>query len=65
MQKAIGAALLVAGVLLLFFGYSEYQSLQSEVKEFFTGSPTDRALLMLIGGAISSVIGLVLVVRRG
>ena len=31
MQKAIGAALLVAGVLLLFFGYSEYQSLQSEV----------------------------------
>lgn len=65
MQQAIGATLLVAGVLLLSFGYSEYQSLQSEVSEFFTGSPTDRALMMLIGGALSSVIGLVLVVRRG
>ena len=65
MHKAIGAALLVGGLLLLFFGFQEYQSLQSEMKEFLTGSPTDRALWLMVGGAVAGVAGLVLLVRPG
>ena len=51
MKKAISAGLFIAGLLLLYFGYQEYQSIGSEVEEFFTGSPSNRALWMLIGGA--------------
>lgn len=64
MKKAIYAGLFIAGLLLLFFGYQEYQSVSSEVEEFFTGSPSNNALWMLIGGAAASVIGLVGLLKK-
>ncbi len=57
MKKAIPAALLIMGLLLLYFGYNEYQSFESEVSEFFTGSPSDRAKWMLIIGAGAAIAG--------
>lgn len=59
MQKAISAALLIGGLFLLYFGYQEMQSLGSEMNEFFTGSPTDRSIWMLAGGAAATVAGIV------
>lgn len=64
MKKAISAGLFIAGLLLLYFGYQEYQSIGSEVEEFFTGSPSSRAMWMLIGGALASVVGLVGLLRK-
>lgn len=64
MKKAISAGLFIAGLLLLYFGYQEYQSIGSEVEEFFTGSPSGRAMWMLIGGAVASVVGLVGLLRK-
>ncbi|MDZ7719095.1 MAG: DUF3185 family protein [Balneolaceae bacterium] len=64
MKKAISAGLFIAGLLLLYFGYQEYQSISSEVEEFFTGSPSNRALWMLIGGAAASIAGLVGLLRK-
>ncbi len=58
MKKMISAALIVAGILLLYFGYQEYQSLSSEVEEFFTGSPDSSAMWMMIGGAAALAAGL-------
>jgi len=46
------------------FGYREYQSFSSEIEEFFTGSPSNRALWMLIGGAAASIAGLVGLLRE-
>jgi hypothetical protein len=63
MKKAISAALLIAGILLLYFGYQEYNSLSSNINETFTGSPSNEALWMLIGGAAASVASLVGLVR--
>ena len=63
MQKMISAALLVGGLILLFFGYQEMQSLGSEVEEFVTGSPNDRAIWMLAGGGALSIAGLVGLIR--
>ena len=63
MQKAISAALLVGGLLLLYFGYQESQSIASEVDEFFTGSPSREAMWMMIGGAVAAVIGVVGLLR--
>lgn len=64
MKKAISAGLFIAGLLLLFFGYQEYQSIGSEVEEFFTGSPSSRSMWMLIGGAVASVVGLVGLLKK-
>jgi len=64
MRKAISAALLIGGLLLIFFGYQESQSLASEVDEFITGSPTDSAMWMMIGGAVVAVFGLVGLLRK-
>lgn len=65
MNKAVSAALLAIGIILLFWGLSEADSFGSQVSEFFTGSPTDRAMWLMIGGVASSVIGLVGLVMAG
>ncbi|MDX1590486.1 MAG: DUF3185 family protein [Balneolaceae bacterium] len=58
MKKMISSGLLVGGLLLLYFGYQEYQSISSEVNEFFTGSPDKQALWMMIGGSVAAIAGL-------
>lgn len=63
MQKMISAALLVGGLILLYFGYQEMQSLGNEVNEFVTGSPSDRSIWMMGGGAAIAIAGLVGLVR--
>ena len=59
-RTALGAALLVGGVLLLAFGITEADSFTSDVSEVFTGSPTDRAMWLLVGGAAAAAFGGVL-----
>jgi hypothetical protein len=63
MNTAFSVAALVGGIVLLVFGYNEYQSAGSEIAKFFTGNPSDRAIWMLTGGAILSVLGLVGLMR--
>ena len=63
MNTALSAALLVGGIILLIFGWNEHQSAGSEISKFFTGNPTDRAIGMLIGGAVLAVMGLVGLLR--
>ncbi len=59
MNKIVSVVLLVGGVLLMILGVQATNSLNSDVSRFFTGSPTDKAIWMLIGGIILAVIGLV------
>lgn len=59
MKKVIYVALLAAGLVLLWFGYDEYQSLGSEVDRAFGGSGSSQAIGMLAGGAAAVVGGLV------
>jgi hypothetical protein len=58
MNKIVSLALLVGGVVLVVIGISATNSFSSDVSRFFTGSPTDKAVWMLIGGIIAAVIGL-------
>ena len=58
MQKFIGLALLLVGLILLFFGFQEGDSIASSLKESITGSPTDRSIALIIGGVISACAGL-------
>ena len=58
MNKAVSLAILAGGILLLIYGVSASKSFSSDISRFFTGSPTDRAIWMLVGGAVAIIIGL-------
>ena len=58
MNKPVSLALLVGGIVLIVFGISAADSFSSDVSRFFTGSPTDKAMWMLIGGIVAVVVGL-------
>jgi hypothetical protein len=58
MGKGISVALLVGGILLIIWGVSVSQSLSSDVSRLFTGSPTDKAVWLLIGGIVVAIVGL-------
>jgi len=63
----ISIAVLVGGIVLIVFGVSASNSLNSDISRFFTGSPTDKAIWMLVGGAAASIagaVGLVLGLKR-
>jgi len=63
MNKVVSLAILAGGILLIIFGVSATNSFSSDISRFFTGSPTDKAIWMLIGGVVATVIGLVGVLR--
>jgi hypothetical protein len=64
MNKGMSAALLVVGVILLVFGLNAYHSASSDVSRFFTGAPTDKALWLLIGGVVASIVGFLGLARK-
>lgn len=63
MNRALAIGLLIGGVVLVVFGIQATNSLSSDVSRVFTGSPTDKAIWMLVGGLVTSVIGLALLFR--
>ena len=63
MNKIVSLALLVGGVVLIVMGINATNSFSSGVSRFFTGSPTDKAVWMLIGGIVAAIIGLFGVMR--
>ena len=58
MNKIASLALLAGGIVLIVIGTNATNSFGSDVSRFFTGSPTDKAVWMLIGGIVASVVGL-------
>jgi hypothetical protein len=58
MTKGMSVALLVAGIVLLIWGVSATESFSSDVSRFFTGSPTNKAVWLLIGGIVGTTVGL-------
>ena len=49
----------------MVIGINATNSFSSDVSKFFTGSPTDKAVWMLIGGIVATVAGLVWTLRGG
>lgn len=58
MNRIIFLALLVGGVVLMIIGINAMNSFSSDVSRLFTGSPTDKAVWMLIGGIVATGVGL-------
>lgn len=57
MNKLISLVLLVGGVILIIYGVSAADSLGSDFSRFFTGSPTDKTIWLLIGGVVATIAG--------
>ncbi|MBF0252810.1 MAG: DUF3185 family protein [Candidatus Omnitrophica bacterium] len=64
MDQRVSIALSVIGVMLLVFGVNAYHSASSDISRFFTGAPTDKALWLLIAGAIIVIAGFAGLVRK-
>ncbi|MBK6880346.1 MAG: DUF3185 family protein [Elusimicrobia bacterium] len=58
MNKAVPIVLLVVGVTLIVFGVNASNSFGSDVSRLITGEPTDKALWLLVGGGVASLVGL-------
>jgi hypothetical protein len=58
MNKGISVALLVVGIVLILWGVNASESFSSDVSRFFTGSPTNNAVWLLIGGIVAAIVGL-------
>ena len=57
MQRVIGVISLAIGVMLLVWGHNMAESIGSQVKQAFTGAPTDRSMYFYIGGAALALYG--------
>ena len=64
MNKLIYVALLAGGIALIVMGVNATNSFSSDVSRFFTGSPTDKAVWMVIGGVVASLAGLTMLWRN-
>ena len=59
MNRGLFLAVLVLGVVLLVLGFIASDSVSSDFSRLFTGEPTDKAIWLLIGGGVATVVGLV------
>lgn len=57
MNKPISLALLIGGIILLVYGISASDSVGSSFSRMFTGSPTDKTIWLLVGGAVATAVG--------
>ena len=57
MQKVVGIVCLVAGVLLIVWGYNMAQSIGGQLQQVFTGSPGDKPMWLHIGGGVLCALG--------
>jgi hypothetical protein len=58
MNKAVMLVILVVGIVLVIYGVSASESFSSDLSRFFTGSPTDKTIWLMIGGIVAIGIGL-------
>lgn len=64
MTKVSGVLLLAVGVLLTVWGLNAMESFGSDWSRFFKGTPTDRSIVLLLGGVACGIAGLGLVAHR-
>ena len=64
LKKIFGLAFLVVGIGLAIWAYQMSGSIGSQIKEVFSGAPTDKVMMMYIGSAVSAVIGLFLLIKK-
>jgi uncharacterized protein DUF3185 len=57
MQSVVGIALLMVEVVLIIFGIQASASVGSRLSAFFTGTPSDQTIWLLLVGVAAAIIG--------
>jgi hypothetical protein len=65
MTKIPSLILLLVGIALMIAGLAAADSISSDIARFFTGSPSDRSVWLLLGGLASATVGFIGFFRRG
>ena len=55
MIKAISAALIAGGVVLLYFGGQSYHSFVNDMSRALTGTPTNKTIWLIAGGIVATL----------
>lgn len=58
MNNTLSIVFLLAGIVLIIFGINAMNSFGSELSRFFSGSPSNKAVWLLLGGVVATVGGL-------
>ncbi len=58
MNKGMSVALLVVGIVLIGWGVSASESFSSDLSRIFTGSPSNKAVWLLVPGIVAAIVGL-------
>lgn len=64
MSNPVGLIVLILGVVLLVFGFIATDSISSSFSKFFTGSPSNKAIWLIIAGAVVIAVGGVMMARE-
>ncbi|MEX3956319.1 uncharacterized protein DUF3185 [Trinickia symbiotica] len=59
MTKAVSIALIVGGVVLLYFGGQSIHSFANDMSRIFTGAPTNKTIWLVAGGVVATIAGLI------
>jgi hypothetical protein len=62
--KLLGLTLAVVGIGLEYWAYQMSDSLGSQLSRTVTGADTDKVMMLYVGGAVSFVVGIYLLVRK-
>jgi amino acid permease len=57
MKKILATVFLAGGIVLIVYGIHASNSLGSDFSKFFTGSPTEKSIWLLIGGVVMTAVG--------
>ena len=58
MNKGTSITFLVVGIVMILWGITASESFVSDLSRFFTGSPTDKTIWLLMAGIIVFIVGL-------
>ncbi len=59
MTKAVSIALIVGGLVLLYFGGQSIHSFANDMSRMFTGAPTNKTIWLLAGGGVATIAGII------
>lgn len=57
-EQFAGIALLVLGLILIYFGFQATESVGEQIHESITGRYSETTMWYLIGGTLSSILGI-------
>jgi len=63
LKKIIAVVLLVLGIILVVYGFTQFNSLESQFTRAL-GQKDNNAVGSIIGGAVSAILGLYLILSK-